>query len=223
MNVKLTLVSRNKKTGPIPVSTTSKDTCPSACPFKDAGCYARTGPLGMYWNRMSKERAADSWRTFLGAIRSLPAGQLWRHNQAGDLPGIGNNIDSKALGALVRANDGRRGFTYTHKPMTPANARAVARANANGFIINLSANNLREADSLASLAIGPVVVVLPQTQETNTTTPAGRKVVICPAVTHENVTCASCKLCARADREFVIGFPAHGTEKGKVDGIVSNL
>jgi hypothetical protein len=139
----------------------------------------------------------------------LADGQLWRHNQAGDLPGIGDKIDRQALTKLVEANRGRRGFTYTHKPMSIANRLAIAKANAKGFTVNLSADNLAEADALASLRIGPVVVVLPSDQLTNTTTPDGRKVVICPAVTHDNVTCATCQLCAR-QRDAIVGFPAHG-------------
>ena len=61
------------------------------------------------------------WQSFLSAIYSLPVGQLWRHNQAGDLPGIGNKIDVKQLGQLVKASEGKRGFTYTHKPLTKVN------------------------------------------------------------------------------------------------------
>lgn len=44
-----TLASGNKKTGPIPVSTTIDTTCPSACPLKSGGCYAKHGPLAIVW------------------------------------------------------------------------------------------------------------------------------------------------------------------------------
>lgn len=85
---------------------------------------------------------------------------LWRHNQAGDLPGENDTIDLVALAQLAEANVGKRGFTYTHKPMTADNAAAVKQANARGFTINLSADNLSEADDLAEMQVGPVVVVL---------------------------------------------------------------
>ena len=38
--------------------------------------------------------------------------------------------------------------------------KAIADANANGFVVNLSADTLAEADELAALNVGPVVVVL---------------------------------------------------------------
>jgi hypothetical protein len=175
-------------------------------------CYAKVGPLALHWAKVTKRQKPQSkaWSRFCEQVRQLADGQLWRHNQAGDLPGIGDRIDSKALTALVKANKGKLGFTYTHKPMTTKAARAaIARANRDGFTVNLSADTLAEADALASLRIGPVVVVLPSDQMTNTTTPDGRKVVICPAVTHDSVTCATCQLCAR-QRDAIVGFPAHG-------------
>jgi len=218
----LTLKSRNVKTGPIPVSTTSAETCPTACPFNNAntgGCYAESGPLALHWRKVTESRAGESYGRFIEKIKALPIGQLWRHNQAGDLMGKANDIDPDALRELVHANIGKRGFTYTHKPMTPANQSAVKYANENGFTINLSANNLRHADELADLGIGPVVAVLPIDAKENTTTPNGRKVVVCPATVRDDVSCATCKLCAVVDRLAIVGFPAHGTSKRKAESV----
>jgi hypothetical protein len=120
------------------------------------------------------------------------------------------------LRELVRANKGKRGFTYTHKPVlgtSPvaiSNRAGVADANRNGFTVNLSANSLAHADALLALKVGPVATILPATQLTNTHTPKGRKVIVCPAITHNNVTCSTCKLCSIVNREAVIGFPVHG-------------
>jgi hypothetical protein len=160
------------------------------------------------------------WADFLLQVRALPKGQLWRHNQAGDLPGQGDEIDAAALADLVAANRGRRGFTYTHKPMTsPAAREAIAGANEAGFTVNLSANDLAHADELAALEIAPVAVVLPADQTTATRTPAGRHVAICPATISDNVSCASCGLCAIANRKAIIGFPAHGASKRKASKV----
>lgn len=218
----LTNPSRNKKTGPIPVSTTGADSCPSACPFNTAnegGCYANGGPLAIHWRKVTEGKSGESFKRFAEKIEQLPQGQLWRHNQAGDLQGKGNRIDAAALRLLVKANVGKRGFTYTHKPMDKANAAAVAHANANGFTVNLSGNNLAHADKLASLAIGPVVTVLPANATENTTTPQGRKVVVCPAAIRDDISCATCKLCAIATRDFIVGFPAHGASKRKAESV----
>jgi hypothetical protein len=68
---------------------------------------------------------------------------------------------------------------------------------------------------LADHAAGPVVVV-PSTQTANTTTPAGRAVVICPATQRDDISCATCQLCQR-QRAAIVGFPAHGTKKRVID------
>lgn len=225
MFVHLTPVSRNVKTGPIPVSTTSAESCPSACPFNNAnkgGCYAESGPLAIHWRKVTQGKAGDMYGAFLDKIARLPKGQLWRHNQAGDLIGAGDTLDVQALSLLVKANKGKRGFTYTHKPLASQQERdAIKQANANGFTVNLSGNNPAHADTLADMGIGPVVTVLAADATENTTTPAGRKIVVCPATQRDDVSCATCKLCSVANRDCIVGFPAHGTSKRKASAIAT--
>lgn len=213
----LTLKSSNQKTGPIPVSVTTREACPSDCAFRGNGCYAEYGPLSLHWRSVTAGDAGMGWDMFCDAVATLPPMQLWRHNQAGDLPGDGKLIDRTALEQLLDANQGKRGFTYTHyRPDNDNNRDAVAMANLRGFTINLSANTLEEADKFVDLGIAPVVTVLPREQLQNTTTPAGRTVVVCPAVTREDVNCATCQLCSR-QRDVVVGFPAHGTGTKKIE------
>lgn len=215
----LTLKSSNGKTGPIPVSTSGRATCPGACPFKANGCYGDDYRLRMHWDRVSDGRRGGNWHTFCQSIGNLPAGQLWRHNQAGDLPGPGNTIDTAMLGELVKANTGKKGFTYTHKPMDTVNNRdAVKRANERGLTVNLSANTLTDADRLSELGIAPVVVIL--AEPGNTRTPRGRRVVQCPGPQQGNrvANCKSCGLC-QVQRRAIIGFAAHGAGKSKVAAI----
>jgi hypothetical protein len=222
MLVQLTKVSRNEKTGPIPVSTSEASTCPDACPFKASGvCYAKNGPLRYIWAQVSDGRLGGSWDEFLLKVRKMPKGQLWRHNQAGDLPGEGDTLDTVKLRELVEANRGRNGFTYTHKPLrTAAERDAVREANANGFTVSLSGNDLSHADTLADMGIGPVVTVLPEAVQGNVrglTTPAGRRVVVCPATYRDDVSCATCQLCQRANRSVIVGFPVHGARRRKYE------
>jgi hypothetical protein len=217
----LTLKSSNSKTGPIPVSTSSAKTCSPACPFQKNGCYADGGPLALHWAQVTSGKRGTDLESFCSSIAALPDGTLWRHNQAGDLPGVGDRIDPLALSALVVANAGKRGFTYTHKPMSlKSNRVAVASANVHGFTVNLSANNLAHADELAELAIAPVCVVVASDQTSNTVTPAGRKVVICPATQRDDISCASCQLCQRQGARPIIGFPAHGASVKKANAAV---
>ena len=216
----LSLKSANVKTGPIPVSTSSAATCPDACPFKASGCYAKSGPLAIHWSKVTSGLRGLQWTEFLSVVRSFAEGQLWRHNQAGDLPGDGDKIDSKALAQLTRANEGRRGFTYTHKPATGSNLRAIRSANRAGFVVNLSANSIQHADTLAKLGL-PVAAVVPQNSPDRFVTPAGNRVVICPAQRVAGLSCDKCRLCAKGDRSFIIGFRPHGTGARKVEAITS--
>lgn len=210
MQVHLTFKSANVKTGPIPVSTTERDSCPSDCAMR-AGCYADTGPLALHWRAVSEGKRGTDWHGFTAAIAALPDGQLWRHNQAGDLPVAGGTVDPVKLGQLVAANTGKRGFTYTHH-RDAQSIDWIRHANAWGFTVNLSANNLADADTLADMDAGPVVVVLPSDQVVNTRTPAGRSVVVCPATIRDDISCATCQLCQR-QRSAIVGFPAHGSRK----------
>jgi hypothetical protein len=180
-----------------------------------AECYAASGPLALHWSAVSAGTRGTSWGQFTQAIAALPDNQLWRHNQAGDLPQVNGTVDAVKLGQLVAANQGKRGFTYSHH-RDAASLAWIRHANAWGFTVNLSANDLRDADALADTGAGPVVVVLPSTQTENTTTPAGRKVVVCPATQRDDVSCATCQLCQR-QRGTIVGFPAHGTRKRVID------
>jgi hypothetical protein len=189
--------------------------------MKDGGCYAKYGPLGIIWKQV-EERGLE-WPDFCKAIKGLPAGQLWRHNQAGDLPGLGDDIDTALLGQLVFANSGKRGFTYTHSPVLKGphaekNRTAVATSNRCGFTINLSADNLAEADAFVELGIGPVVSVVSEATPEKFTTPAGRRGVLCPATTREGISCATCQLCSK-QRSIIVGFRAHGNGEKKAEKI----
>lgn len=218
-NVALTLKSANVKTGPIPVSITGSDSCPPSCPFAGGGCYAKGGPLAIHWRKVSEGQRGMPWADFCASIDALPNGQLWRHNAAGDLPGAGESIDPVALGQLVAANQGKKGFTYTHKTNDTTNFQWIKAANQWGFTVNMSANSLDHADQLADIGAGPVVTVLPIDAPPKQTTPKGRTVVTCPATYRDNVSCATCKLCAVSDRTTIVGFPAHGNAKAKVQKV----
>ena len=220
--VHTTIKSGNRKVGPIPVTTTSAATCPDECEFKKNGCYADGGPLAMHWAKVTSGERGDGWSTFVATVASFKDGQLWRHNQAGDLAGDGHRLDAEANDQLADANVGKRGFTYTHYPVLTDkhNAEVVKRMNDKGFVVNLSANNVAHADALYDLGIGPVATVLPEAQTTNTVTPKGRKIVVCPATVRDDVSCATCQLCAK-QRDAIVGFPAHGSSKRKADNVAS--
>jgi hypothetical protein len=227
----LTKISSNRKTGPIPVSSSSNVTCPDSCSFKNGGCYGMGGPALIHWRRISEGVKGVQWEEFCNEIKKIKRGQIWRHNQVGDLVGINEVIDGNSLKMLVAANDGKLGYTYSHKPVISSdtvseqlasdNRKAVEHANKNGFTINLSCDSLMEADLKHNLNIGPVVVVLnSKTTDKVVYTPEGKKVVICPATYKDDVTCNSCQLCQK-QRKCIVGFPAHGNAQNKVNAILA--
>lgn len=219
VRVSLTMRSANRKLGPIPSTITSSETCPPSCSFFGEGCFAEFHLLRSHWARVPQKGLR--WRDFLDAVRAMPEGQLWRHNAAGDLPGNGEQLDHTALAELVVANIGRRGFTFTHKrPVSPERREAIRGSNLLGFTINLSADSLEKADELAALGIAPVAaVVASDYPERGGYTPAGRKVVVCPAE-RGAVTCATCALCAKPQRKAIVAFRAHGQLSKRVDQLV---
>lgn len=214
-----TRVSRNAKTGPMPVTTTSANSCPPSCSLKRNGCYAESGPLALHWRVVSEGGRGGSFDELLQDISTLRRHALWRHNQAGDLtPSSPGLIDGRLLMKLAIANRGRRGFTYTHYAPTAANGAAIRRANELGFTVNLSAETLAQADAHAELGIAPVVVILPGGTTKPMRTPGGRHVVVCPA-SLGNTDCLNCGICQQRDRVAIMGFPAHGSGARHVQGV----
>ncbi len=206
--------SGNRKTGRIPTTYAEPDTCPPSCPHYRTDCYAEDFYTRLAWNRATTD--GKTIPDLVKFIEKMPAGQLWRHAVAGDLWGKGEKVDPAALGEVVRANIGKRGFTYTHKK-TPDALKWIAHANQWGFTINLSADDAGEADKLAALNIAPVVCIVPMDTPEKSTTPEGRQITICPAQTKQYMTCAVCQLCQKADRRAIVGFRAHGTRAKQTD------
>lgn len=220
----LTRVSSNSKTGPIPVSTSAKATCAPSCPLLGQ-CYASSGPLAIHWAAVSDGRRGGTWSEFLEAVRDLPRGQLWRHNQAGDLWKPHTLIGQTALAALVAANRGRRGFTYSHHPLTLKVAAAFKTATANGFTVNASTESMAAADSAVRQGLRAVVVVPSTESRTRWQSPGGNPVVLCPAQRKgpqfAGMNCATCRLCQARPQNVIIAFQAHGTNKRKIDQLIT--
>lgn len=199
--------SQNSKTGRIPVTYSQRETCPQSCPHYREDCYAEDYYTSMAWNKVPIR--GQSLNDVCESIEALPNGQLWRMNVAGDLPGEGESVDPVALGQIVKANLGKRGFTYTHKKSLLA-IEWARHATKWGFTVNLSADDAGEADTLADCGL-PLTCIVPMDTPEKSYTPAGQTIIVCPAQTRDNVTCATCGLCQRADRRIIVGFRAHGT------------
>ena len=223
MRVRFTKVSSNAKTGPIAVSMTESKSCPDTCQLKTSGCYAKTSFVGMQWRQLDNGTHGMEWKDFISELSSLPYGSIFRHNVAGDLPHVNGRIDAVKILQIVMASNKKHGFTYTHHDMrNPDNLALVLGANKKGFTINASCDNLTQVDYAMSLGI-PTVTILPEVSDKVTYTPAGNKVVTCPATYNDKIQCSNCgsgrPLCARADRTYAIGFPVHGIGKKKAEKV----
>ena len=223
MKIRFVAKSRNSKTGPIAVTTTEEKSCPPSCPLKFVvvdgvkklgPCYANYGPTAQRWHEVNS--FSENWSDVMDQIATLPGNDLWRHNQAGDLPGDGELIDKPKLRQLVKANRGKRGFTYSHKHSYAKQRTQIKWANENGFTVNLSADNLDHADKLADFEVGPVCVTLPYDfKGTKADTPQGRAVRVCPAQ-YNHTNCKYCGLCQKQIRKVIVGFISHGPAKRRL-------
>jgi hypothetical protein len=223
----LTKKSSNVKTGPIAVSTTSNDSCPSTCPLKGNGCYAESGPLRLHWDAVSdgpwrdKPRGTDI-ETFIASLKSLPEGSCFRHNQAGDLPHVNGLINAHALELITDACKERKliAWTYTHHSVDNMNNTVlIKRSNNEGLTVNVSAHNQQQAADLHRKGL-PSVCIVPKNETRKAWDHDGVKFLVCPAQWSDK-NCAECRLCSVADRACVVAFKAHGTGSRKVEATIS--
>jgi hypothetical protein len=223
----LTKKSSNKKTGPIAVSTTSKDSCPSTCPLKGSGCYAESGPLRLHWDAVSdgpwrdKPRGTDI-ESFISDLKSLPEGTCFKHNQAGDLPHFNGSINAHALGLIANACAERKlkAWTYTHHDINHyGNRSLIAAAPTMGMTVNVSAHSQQQAADCHKQGL-PTVCIVPKNETRKNWEHDGVKFLVCPAQWSEK-NCAECKLCSVADRSCVVAFKAHGTQARKVEQTIT--
>ena len=135
-----------------------------------------------------------------------------------------SRVDTDYLDALLAAVP-RRGiaFTYCHFHWRRWWPRMAARLNSGAptTTINYSADTVKAA--LASVAAGvPTVIAMAfdAIKHPKAWREKGTRFVVCPATYRDDAQCANCggdvPLCARASRDFVVVFPAHGASQKRV-------
>lgn len=220
----LSRLSGNKKTGYMPVTTTSRNTC-HGCPFDGSGCYAQSGPLALHWRKVSTGERGVDWQQHLADLASLPTGSPLRLNQAGDLVNTAGRISRRYLTALSEVIKRRalKAWTYTHHdPASGENAALIRRAQRSGLTINVSTETESAADRAVAAGL-PAVLACPSTETRSTWhTPAGNVVLVCPAQRRET-SCSDCMLCHQGGRgrRVIVAFVAHGTSKKKADQAIN--
>lgn len=215
MQLKYSLSAGNKKTGAMLLVRSPRSTCPDSCGLKGNGCYAENFPLAQHW--MKQDTVGVDFATVLYAIRTLPKDSIWRLFEAGDFePSFENPelISPFQVVSLLAANNGKRGFGYTHYPVLP-NLETLQLMNSSELTINASADTFGQAKLYFELGLPTVVVVSEKTPKDVTVD--GLRIITCPnQSTAAKPTCLQCQLCQVADRDYVIGFRTHGAKKRKI-------
>lgn len=238
--VHVTPASGNAKTGPIPVTYRPMTTCATDCPFlpedyaqtliaegkRDAaipsrgGCYGTGRIFGMARKFAATVSAADIRAKLARAPRGA---RFLRDRVVGDVVTESGAIDHDyidAIASLSREAD-LIPFGYTHawRQMTRDDVARIADA---GYVMNASCETRDDVRAAIDLGM-PVTIASDIVEDGETfTRPDGKtlRVVTCPAQTRENVTCASCGLCARGDRAAVVRFNLHGTARKRAASAV---
>ena len=128
----------------------------------------------------------------------------------------GDLIDVEYMEAVKHAvPDNGIAWLYSHFP-----AESLPRWEPGQSVFNASCDSIAEAKHAVSLDIPAVFVAPADTAEQWPLNVDGTRFVRCPAELSDNFTCNDCghgmPLCARASRDYVVVFVAHGTGKAKV-------
>jgi hypothetical protein len=230
--------SSNKKLGKGTfASTSSWDTCSISCGlFKE--CYAKKGPQSWHAAKVNRgERGTNNWDEFCAQVENIPKGSLFRHNVSGDLPYVEHYpgetwrlIDTVKLDKLQCAtvNAGVTFYTYTHlhddDKYWSANRGTILRFSQPNFVINVSTEDVTKAVNRFANGFDVVitntnvfdlaVAAIKKNQATLDVVSSDNiersvKVIPCPEQYTDSATCKTCKLCARANRNFIIAFKQH--------------
>ena len=231
--------SSNEKTGNIIQSYSARTTCPNRCPLKGHGCYADNYHTSRQWDRC--ENVADpryvsnSKDLTLSLIEAIaPRAKkgdtevLFRHNVAGDIAHENSNIiDVSRVNAIADAckSAGKvtgvtvRGYTYTHCEISSQNTKVIHEALDKDFIINYSCETVNEVKKANDLGCDAVITAINPEETINELKKVGIRAVQCPAQTHDNVSCESCKLCSR-HRVTTVVFKIHGNGSNKARKVI---
>ena len=231
--------TKNKKTGPVAVTYSHDESCPTTCELKDGGCYGDLGHMLKIWRTLEGTPHMEPyhWESLMISLQAYIKREgrlqfyientltnliLIRHNILGDLPHKNNRITRSRINDLFCATQGALTWCYSHHdPTIKHNRNIIKEYNVPGrFVINLSANNLNQAQQYKDLKIGPVTTLLPHDHEGSTfKMPDGSTGVVCLFMT-KGINCKQCGLCfAESATDVVVGFPGHGSRKKQITEI----
>jgi hypothetical protein len=215
-------VSANRKTGIVSVTYASQNSCPDDCPLRGGGCYAESGPTGI-WTKQVNEydpdaTALDVAKAEAEAIREVISGTLdLRLHVVGDCStDEAASIVSDA--ALRTARPGRRVWSYTHA------WRRVQRGAWGEVSVLASCETPIQARQAQEQGWATAVIV-PAYKSERLYEEQGLKILPCPNETR-GTQCVDCGLCMKdtflREKGYAIGFTPHGSGAKKVAATVHN-
>ena len=209
-------------------------------------CYDMLGHGGIHRrNHDAGKYQSFTQSEFVNIIRYDPRiTDVWRMFEGGDMPGEGDRLDEKSCLEIIDAcnESGKKPIIYTHKPIYGVQLRGSLEdrlhnrdvlckmmKRADGFAINISCDTPEEAKR--ALLFGFDATLVQASDAPRTVKEVGKPLTVgCPNSHDERVQCSPhakitgkkpCgsgePLCLRPGRQYVVGFPAHGTQKKLID------
>ena len=205
--------SRNSKIGNVSATYRGKNTCPSTCPAFKA-CYAKAGLTNIQFIKAGIKKEDSDTVQFSNWIAKLPLGRKIRTHVSGDFVKDNNNLDKTYIRGFIRAMLNRpdlKNWGYTHvwnkfKTNVFKNIPSVS--------MNASCDKVSEIKEARAKGFDTVCIM---PLEAKTGIYDGERIVICPNQTSDKVTCETCMLCFKKNRNFTIGFRIHGALKNNYD------
>ena len=211
----LKMKSNNSKIGKMAATYVPiNKTCPTSCPLKDNGCYAKQSFVGMHNFKLQQlnenKKAYDIIRSEAREIIKMgpkAKGQTLRIHVSGDAR---TNASAKLLSNAATYWDGKV-YSYTHA------WREVNRESWGGISILASCENMEDVKAAYKKGYASAIVV--DTHKDEKAYMAGEfKIIPCPNQT-KDVKCIDCGLCMNdkflKDNKSVIAFAVHGAGKKK--------
>ena len=201
-------------------------TCFTGCAIYEE-CYAKMGHLGIDFNRLTNgegKNIVQGADQALELLHNVPLKSRFRFFVKGDFPNLDGVLISEFVtqaGQILNSRKIVDVIAYTHTLKSEVNF-TVAREwlTRSGYVLNFSCDSLDEVKDTLSANCHAVCLLDAKTTKKMQVID-NIKIVTCPAtwqqlgLSEKKITCAECMLCAMP-RDYVVGFPAHGTKKNQV-------
>lgn len=192
----LTPVSGNGKTGPIAVTTTSRNSCWAGCPFRGVFCYGEQFHMRMHWDKVSSGQRGYDRHALCVAIETLPKYSMIRVNQVGDQPlqDDGETIDLHEALPIAQSCKKRKlkAWTYSHHKKTDVNLAAMRELTEAGLTVNASCETEEQVDRVYAQGGLAALVVPHDEKRTSWKTAGGVTVRVCPEQRGITENCQTC-------------------------------